>query len=450
MISIKHILNNLGANSFSMIINLSFQIILVPVFIIYWGVDLYGEWLVLTALTAYFSMTDIGLNTVTSNEFSMSYSKNNFQRCNILMNNNLFFIVIVFGILIFLVGFLLQFIDLSELFGLKQMSERVAEIGLILLAFQVFTGMLGNLMNAVYRATQHYAGAIMIGNGILIAENLILLIGVIYKFPIDLIFITYVIPRFIGLFIKYFDSRKYYQIHIGIKYINKIEFKRIIMPSLYFLSFPIGNSIILQGFTLLINFMLGSAAVVLFNTTRTMVNIIKAGLGLINNSVWPEMSLAYGRRDYNSMKKLHRYAVGTSFYFALFIVIALLIIGEPLFLLWTDARVEFDWLLFSTFLLTLIFNTIWFTSSVVLAATNNHKRYSIIYLVSTFISLGIAYCIIKMTGQVRLLPISLLIIDILLIGVIIKQSLVIVNDEFNDFLRSAISTPAKILKSIRT
>ena len=55
-----------------------------------------------------------------------------------------------------------------------------------------------------------------------------------------------------------------------------------------------------------------------------------------------------------------------------------------------------------------------------------------------------------MTGQVRLLPISLLIIDILLIGVIIKQSLVIVNDEFNDFLRSAISTPAKILKSIRT
>lgn len=449
MISIKHILNNLGANSFSMIINLFFQIILVPVFIIYWGIDLYGEWLVLIAVTSYFAMTDIGLSTVTSNEFSISYAKDNFYRCNVLFNNNLFFTIFVFIVLIFLLIILLQSVNLSKLLNLHKIPESIAEIGLILLIFQVFFGMLGNLMNSIYRATQHYARAIMINNGILITENLILLAGVVLKFPLDLIFIVYVLPRMVGLFIKYFDSKKYYQIGIGMGYLDKVEFKRILIPSLAFLSFPIGNSIILQGFTLLINFMLGSAAVVFFNTTRTLVNIIKTGLGLINNSVWPELSLAYGREDYESMKKLHRYSVGASFYLSLFFLIILLLIGKPVYLFWTDSKLGFDWLLFFTFLLTLVFNTIWFTSSVVLAATNKHQRYSIIYLLSTLIALCIAYFIIKMTGQISLLPLSLLIIDILLSVVIVKQSLEIVDDGFHEFIKLVISVPSQLLKVVR-
>ena len=47
----------------------------------YWGIELYGEWIVLNALTAYFAMSDIGLNTVTTNEFSINYKqKNNRQQ----------------------------------------------------------------------------------------------------------------------------------------------------------------------------------------------------------------------------------------------------------------------------------------------------------------------------------------------------------------------------------
>jgi hypothetical protein len=47
-----------------------FQLLSVPVFLQYWGVNLYGEWLALISLTAYFQMTDIGLNTATANSFT--------------------------------------------------------------------------------------------------------------------------------------------------------------------------------------------------------------------------------------------------------------------------------------------------------------------------------------------------------------------------------------------
>ena len=100
MINIKVIYKNLGANSLSVIINIILQVVAVPVFIKYWGVNLYGEWLVLTAFTAYFSMTDIGLNTVTANDFSINYVQGKHNKCNILLNNNFFFIVTVFSTII--------------------------------------------------------------------------------------------------------------------------------------------------------------------------------------------------------------------------------------------------------------------------------------------------------------------------------------------------------------
>ena len=213
--------------------------------------------------------------------------------------------------------------------------------------------------------------------------------------------------------------------------------------------FSLGNAIVLQGYILLINLTLGSTAVVLYSTTRTMVNIIKTGLGLINSSIWPELTLAYGSKNYDGMKQLHRYAVGIGFYLALFSSIILILIGKPIYLLWTDSKIGFDWLLFATFLLTLVSNTVWLTSGVVLNATNNHQRYANTYLISTIISLGVAYIIIKMTGEISLIPLSLLIIDIFLSGIVIKQSLVIVHDEFGDFFKSAISLPLQLLKVIR-
>lgn len=84
------IYKNLGANSLGFLINLTIQFLSVPIFIKYWGVEMYGEWLVLTAVSSYFAMTDMGLSTVTSNEFSISFAAGEHNRCRKLINNNFF------------------------------------------------------------------------------------------------------------------------------------------------------------------------------------------------------------------------------------------------------------------------------------------------------------------------------------------------------------------------
>ncbi len=447
MKNIRVILKNFGANSFSVLINIVFQVVTIPIFIKYWGVDMYGEWLILTAAAAYFSMTDIGLSTATSNDFSINYVQNKYDKCNSLLNNNFYFIVVAFSIIFFGLFFTLVNFNLSAFFHFKIISRRNTSIALVLLTGQIFFGMLGNLYFAIYKATQHYARCLMIDNILRIVERLALIGGIILRLSFITILVLYVTPRILGFFIKLFDSRKYYKLNLSIKYLNKTEFKGIIIPSLSFLSFPIGNSIVLQGFTLLVGFVYGSVAVVLYNTTRTLVNFAKIGLGLIGNSFWPEYSLAYGKKDFGLMKKMHRYSVSSSLYLSILLAFFLFLFGKTIYMPWTNYKMDFNSVLFYNFLFTMVLSTIWGVSSVVLAATNNHKMYSLLYLISTIISLGVAYAILKTAGNISFLPLALLVTDILLIVVVEKQVLNLVSDTLREFIKSIILTPVLIVKS---
>lgn len=42
-----------------------------------WGVEEYGDWILLTAIANIFGMTDAGLNSVTQNRFSIDYAQKN-------------------------------------------------------------------------------------------------------------------------------------------------------------------------------------------------------------------------------------------------------------------------------------------------------------------------------------------------------------------------------------
>jgi O-antigen/teichoic acid export membrane protein len=448
MINSKSIRNNFGANGLTVIFNTAFQLISVPIFLSYWGIDLYSDWLVLLSLTSYFAMSDIGLNTVTTNEFCISYSQNKFKKCNTLFNNNLFFILIVFTVLFTVIVLFFSFANLSTIFKLESINETTSETIVVCLAIQVFAGMVSGLFDAIYRATNRNALGIMLNNYVRIFENVLLIVGVLFNFNLITIILIYIIPRPVGLIFKVIKTQYYFPLSINLKYFDLKEFKSIVLPAFSFLSFPVGNSIVLQGFTLLVNFTLGSVAVVTYNTTRTLINFVKVGFGLINNSVWPELSLAYGRKDYVSMKKIHRYSVSISFYFSLFASFFLLIFGEFIYTNWTNNKLDFNMTLYICFLITLVANTVWYTSSVVLASTNNHKVFSMYYLISCFVSLLLGYFIITYTNTINYLPLSLLIIDILLIILVLKSSLKIVNDNFSEFIFETLKLPIITIKNM--
>ena len=53
-------IRGLGANGLALLVTLIIQVLSVPVFLYSVGVNAYAEWLILTAIPSYLSLTDLG------------------------------------------------------------------------------------------------------------------------------------------------------------------------------------------------------------------------------------------------------------------------------------------------------------------------------------------------------------------------------------------------------
>lgn len=214
-----------------------FQLLSVPIFLKYWGVELYGEWLTLNTLTAYFQMTDIGLNTATGNSFTFNYLRGQYEKCTILINNNIFFILSAFVIIFLLIVGLGQMGFFMRLFHFSLIKSSVVNTCLLLLFFQVMIGTFNNLLNTFYTATNNYARGIMIDNLIRFTEYVVLVIGVVSNIYIVHVLVFGVIVKLVGLVCKFIDSSRFYQLSLGFRFLRKTELKEIFLPAISFFLF---------------------------------------------------------------------------------------------------------------------------------------------------------------------------------------------------------------------
>ena len=144
---------NIIANFFKIFVIFVSQVLLVPVYLKYWGVEIYADWLILTAIVGFFTMSDAGLNNATNNLFCIKYSQQEYRFCKSLITNN---IIIVFGIFlgVMLILFLLELcFNIKHLLSIKSFSLFETNILLLLLVVQVFVHMLSMVFNSIYNSS---------------------------------------------------------------------------------------------------------------------------------------------------------------------------------------------------------------------------------------------------------------------------------------------------------
>lgn len=282
--------------------------------------------------------------------------------------------------------------------------------------------MIGGVSNAVYRSKSLTFRSIYIDNLAKLVEGFILLSGLLLHCRLELLAFFYVIPKIYVMVYKYYDIKKIYSFVFQINNIDIKLLKGLLFPSFSFMLFPVGNLIIQQGFTLFVNKYFGASSLVLYNTTRTLCNFIKMIMNSINYSVWPELSIAYGKHDYVKMKRMYYSSLFLSVALSILISIFLLIAGPFIYVVWTNNEIEFDFSLMFAFLLVLFFNNFWFTGSVVLAATNKHSVLSILFVLGSCLSLLMAYIINLYFHSLIYITYSLVVIDMILSMYTIKTN----------------------------
>jgi len=69
------LLKGIIANGIGQIVTVVIQAVSLPIFLHSWGKELYGEWLILSAIPAYLSLSDIGFSTAATNEMTMKVAQ---------------------------------------------------------------------------------------------------------------------------------------------------------------------------------------------------------------------------------------------------------------------------------------------------------------------------------------------------------------------------------------
>jgi len=375
------------------------NLLLVPLFLKYWPVGLYGEWLALFSLVSYLTTLNLGMEMAVGNRLIQHYAQGNleeYRRCQHSAVAYYLVIALSASVLLALISWNLP---VASWLGMRETPAPVACWVMFLLGLQILWNMPLNLVVGVYRSMGNLSRSQWMSNirellGILFIAAVLMLGGGMTQ--VSLIRLTPAI--IIVLYVLWDINRRYAVLTPGLSRASLMTVKELIRPGLLFVLFTFGTAISFQGPVIIISTVMGGAAVALFVTSRTLANLVHQMRATALVALWPEMTRieALGKSD--ELRRLYRFLLaltaGLSIAFAGFLWHE----GGEIISIWTGGKLKADVVLLKLLLIGIIIESPCHASGTLMAATNRHKNVAWLALSSSAVGLGIMALLITDMG----------------------------------------------------
>lgn len=382
-------------NLFSGFINKGFiifsQILLIPIFISFWGKQFYGEWILISTIPNYLTSVDFGINVTTTTAISGLVANGNYKEAlKMYKAANWAFLFLFFIIItIFINAFL--FFNWSKILGLQILGEVEVELSLFFLIGNVFISFALGVLLGIYRAEGRYDKFQNFNTLTAICDQLIILFFVINGKNIFLISLfQFFVKAFLYIIFMQNLQKKYNWFKFGIEKNNKLIFQ-ILPTSVYYMIFVMGQGLVMQGTTFLVGKTLGTSALVTFNTVRTLVNSVRSFISIYYYSFLNDFTIYLSKYKYFKAKYLFIKMFTNSLYLTISLVILLFYTGGRIIYIWTNGKIEFEQSFFNFMLLMAFFNTLSLTSYSVMNASNNNRNMGVYYTIFASIAMIAIY-----------------------------------------------------------
>ena len=435
------LLRNLGANAYGQAITILIQLVSVPLYLHFWGVELYGEWLILSAIPAYLALSDVGFASVAANDMTMRVANGDRQGALEVYQSIWLFICgvsVAVGVGLVL---LVYAAPVAAQFSITHVSETQTRQVLIVLILYVLAGLQGGVFSAAFRAAGRYAFGTTLGNSVRLAEWALSMVALLLGGELLAIASVTLATRLLGLLVMWLVLQKQERwLTLGRQEASIQKVRQLLKPAAAFMAFPLGLALSLQGMVLIIGMTLGSAAVVVFSAYRTLTRLLVQAITMLNQAVWPEMSAAYGAKQMDLVRQLHRKGSNVTFWIALPAVALLGAVGEWFVGVWTRHAFEQNHMLFALLLATTFLNVLWQTSWVVLMATNQHQEITLAFIASAACALLLGTLVIPVLG-VSSAGLVLVVAELPMLYLAINSALQLLQDKWPGYLKSTFSKP---------
>jgi O-antigen/teichoic acid export membrane protein len=412
VIVIRRLLKGFSANVYSQGITIVVQLIGVPILLHAWGAQVYGEWLILFAVSAYLSGTDLGFSQTAANDMTQSVSRGNYAEALSVFQSSAAIVSCAFsGGLIFVTALLFG-VPLRFWPQLSTMSVNEMRLVLWFLAAEGLVRLGNGISSAGFRAASEYSLHVYLSSTWRLLQFVAIWIvalsggGPVVAAASFFGVYTLATPTVAALLI-----RRHPWLRFGFAHVQRSELRRLFKPALANVSMPVAQALNIQGMVLVVGIVLGPLAVVTFSTLRTLTRLALQIVLAVSHAAEPELAAAYGAGNQALMQSIFLHALRAGLWLAFVAAAGLALFGSFILQVWTHNKVLMDERLFYWLLASAVATTLWYSGFIILKAANRHLRAAFLYSLSAAAAVVVAAALLALTNHLADAGFSLLMMD---------------------------------------
>lgn len=390
---LKRLIQGIGANFLGQMINIASRVLLVPLFLTAWGAEVYGEWLLLSSVVAYLSLTDLGGQVYIVNRLTQAYAQRDLPLFRQILHTglSLFLIVPLAAFVVFVVIMLL--FPPGSLLQITITSQRQAFLVLAILAFQLIFSLPQGILLGVYRSVELLPRGVMLANAMQLLSLMLVALGLWLRGGLVVIACLQLLPFLLVALVAARDlNRRFPQFQMfSLRQTDFALGLGFIKPSLHFFGIQLAQVFTIQGTILVVGMILGSVQVVVFATMRTIINLIRSFFEQISHAAWPELTRLDAQGDAAKFFLLFRAMFRSTLTAAVIFMAVFHFWGEAIYHFWLRNTVSYQPQVMDLFLVYMGQFLVWLTCSHPLMATNRHRVLAKMLMVSSGLGVGLAY-----------------------------------------------------------
>jgi O-antigen/teichoic acid export membrane protein len=412
---LRRLLRGFGANVFGQITVVVVQLAGVPILLHAWGTPLYGEWLLLSAIPAYLSMTELGFSNSAGNDMTQQIGRGDRPKALAVFQSLAALILGMTGIGILLTIALVFGLPLDRWLNTAALSGFAARLIVLFLATEIFVRLAEGISHAGLRACGDYWLYVTLYYSVYFVQTATICIAALLGFgPVIGAGLSLAIRLVATPLVFLALKQRHPWIQYGFAHASYRELRRLTAPAMANLSWTLSQALNSQGMILVVGAELGPQAVVIFSTLRTLTRLTLQMVFTVAVAAEPEFAIAFGAQDHNLILRIFVHVMRAGLWLALTSAAGLALLGPWILRIWTHGKVPMNSALFGWLLLIAVTSVFWFTALTMLKAANRHIRATLLYCLVSGLAVAAGAVAIAMTKHLADVGIALLAADIVM------------------------------------
>lgn len=385
----RRIVLSSGANALGLIARVAQQLLLVPILLSAWSPSLYGEWLMLSAIPVYLSLSDMGFVSAGSNDLARR------AQAGVTEEVKDFFADYITVYALFSLSLAVLFsafawtLPIPRWLGLQSMPPGEAQIAFVLLALSALVSQNALTLEAGMRAARanHVGFALIAVFALVQIAAVFLTVALFHAGPVGVAMA--ILATQFGLIVAQSFSLRRLGLpprwHLFRRPAPGIG--RYFAIGLEYMLFPLAQALVLQGSLLMVGKLFGAVLVTAFSTHRTLTRMVSQVVQLGSAPLRAEAGLLQDAAHRDELRHLVASISRLTFWGSMLLGSVLMLLGPWLFGIWTQGEVVFMPILFALLILATIFEGQWRVAAAPRLGSNRHRPLAWGYLATAIFGL---------------------------------------------------------------